>query len=427
MTGPVANTIRLALVPAGKAALAAIGFGISIHIGRVLGAEGFGIYAAATATMVVFAGIIQHVADVAYLRALEDDRPMPEAVAIRANMVLRAMGVAVSLMVMAIGYGLCRVTGIAMPFSGLILAVIGVGVAATVVLSGAQIVHQARTHYKSYLALDFALYGLRATGLLVLTLAGKMASFPVLCLHALAPALAVLFSPVRQPGRATAADVRRGMTRMLHLGGWIGLAFAFSILTSKLDLLMLAFLSTAREAGLYAAAINLAILAEFAGSFLLVVFYPNILRWHREGHLRSLLLRFMGVAVPVAALCAMGAVGNATLLLTAAYGPDFADAAPIFAVLAPLCLFMMTVQPLAAPFINLSAPRTLCAIEGAGLAVAVVALAILVPRHGALGAAWALLVVRGSVGATILLWAYANARPETPYPPVQSFFTDEQT
>ncbi len=419
--------LKVALVPVGKAALAAVGFGISVYVGRTLGSEAFGIYAAATTMVVVFAGIIQHVADAAYLRAIDQMDDAQEHVAIRANIALRALGVAGSVGLILIGYAIAKWGDFTLPFSGLMIAMICIGVAATVLMSVPQIIHQSRQHFGRYLVLDVAMYALRVGGLLALTVAGKFTALLAFVVHAAAPALSIFGSPARMGPAATSAQIRAAMRHMARLGGWIGLAFVFSIVTGKLDLLMLAFLGSAKDAGLYAAAINLAIIAEFAGAFLLVVYYPNILRWYREGTLRRVLLQFLSVAVPL--VCVTGWVGvmYAQPIMETVFGAEYQASGAIFAVLLPLTLFMLTVQPVAAPFINLRAPHILCVIEGIGLIAIVTALMIFVPSHGAMGAAWSMLFVRGSVGLAILGWALMSAHAPQATSATSDLKTEAQT
>ncbi|MEO9895713.1 MAG: hypothetical protein ABJD13_03150 [Paracoccaceae bacterium] len=405
--------LKVALVPVGKAALAAVGFGISVYVGRTLGSEAFGVYAAGTTMVVVFAGIIQHVADAAYLRAIDLMDADQEHVAIRANIALRVLGVVGSIGLILLGYAVAQSGGFELPFSGLMIAMICAGVAATVLMSIPQIIHQSRQHYGRYLVLDMAMYGLRVSGLVALTLAGKFTTLLAFVVQAAAPALSIFGSPARLGPAATRAQIRAAMGHMVRLGGWIGLAFVFSIVTGKLDLLMLAFLGSTKDAGLYAAAINLAIIAEFAGAFLLVVYYPNILRWYREGTLRRVLLQFLAAAVPLACVIGWVGVSNAQPIMETVFGTEFSASGPIFAVLLPLTLFMLTVQPVAAPFINLRAPHILCIIEGVGLIAIIAALLIFIPSHGAMGAAWSMFAIRGSVGLAILGWALFSARPDT--------------
>lgn len=404
--------LRTAMVPVLKAGLAAVGFGLSLYVARSLGSAAFGIYAAATTTVVVFAGIIQHVADAVYLRAVDGLPEGEEGGVIRANGLLRLIGAAASILLILLGLGTAALLGRTGPFTPTMVALICVGVAATVAMSIPQIVHQSRQHFRRYLTIDIAMYGLRVVGLAGLTLANGLTLMFAFALHVLAPAVAIFGSPARIGPSMPPPRIRVEMVRMIRLARWIGAAFVFSILTSKLDLLMLAFLVPPSETGLYAAALNLAIVAEFAGAFLLVVYYPRILEWYRLGRLRAVLMQFLLVAVPLAVAAAWLGVLYAEPIILTIFGPAFAGSAPLFAVLLPCALFMMVVQPVAAPFINLRAPHVLCAVEAIGLAVAVVGIAFAVSRFGAVGAAWAIVIVRSAVGAFILLWALVRARPD---------------
>ena len=406
----------MAAVPLGKAALAATGLAISAFIGRALGSEAFGLYAAATTTVTIFAGIVQHVADAAHLRALDDPAGAGEATIVHAGAALRAIGALVSILLVLGAALAASALGLEVPFSGGMIAAICLGIAATILMSAAQIVHQSRRHFLSYLGLDAAMYGLRVAGLAVLGTVGSLTATLAILVHAAAPAFAALIGRPHVRGRAGWDETRDAMRRMLRLGGWIGLAFVFSILMSKVDLLLLVFYAPSSEAGLYAAAVNLAIVAEFAGAFLLVVSYPRVLGWYREGHLRRILGLFLLAGAPFAAL--VGWIGTvwSVPIVTLVYGASFAAAGPIFALLLPATLLMMLVQPIAAPFINLRAPRTLCAIEAAALVSTVILLLAAIPDHGAIGAAFVVLGMRLAVGLIILSWAWINATPAEPAP-----------
>jgi len=225
------DVLKIAMVPVSKAGLAAVGFGISVYVGRTLGSEAFGIYASATTLVVVFAGIIQHVADAAYLRIKDEMDPSAENIAIRANIALRGLGAVGSILLILAGVGLATLAGLKVPFSGPMIGLICAGVAATVLMSVPQIIHQSRQHYRHYLTLDAAMYGLRVSGMAALTLANSFTTTLAFAAQALAPALSIFASPARIGPPAARADIRASMTsgwmdwlglRVLHLNEQAG-------------------------------------------------------------------------------------------------------------------------------------------------------------------------------------------------------------
>ncbi len=414
------SVVAKALVPIGKAVLAGIGFAINVFLSRHLGAETFGTYATVTAIVIVFAGIVQHVADVALLRLYHDTPPGDQAALFTADFWLRVSGAAFSVFLLVLTVAAIAAAGFKVPLQTAMTILACAAIAGTVIFSAAQIRYQATQRFSQYLRLDIILNFSRIAMLASAYLAGGLTALVALSIYAVSLFVsAAAVWPKGALARMTpdfSADTIAG--RLLRGGSWIGLAFVFSILTGKLDILMLSFLGTSTQTGIYAAAINLALLAEFGGSFLLVVFYPNIMTFYRQRRLRHALLVFFAVMAPLAIAAGLLAHRWADPIFAFVFGAEYVQSADIFRILFPGTLFMALVHPIAAAFINMKAPRTLCLMEGAVLLGTSIAYPLLIGAAGANGAAIVSLAARLAAGSLILVWVFLNTEPKAEDDPV---------
>lgn len=95
------------------------------------------------------------------------------------------------------------------------------------------------------------------------------------------------------------------------------------------------------------------------------------------------------------AITVLGAIGLALLgpwVLSLLYGQEFLDAVPIFRLLLFVAVLNGTDQVLAQGFMASDRPGTVTLLQGAGIALSVPLLLVLVPRYGLEGAGLALLI-----------------------------------
>lgn len=406
------------LVPVGKAGFAALGLAITVLLSRHLGVEGYGHYATAVAAITLFAGLVQHAVDASLLRLLPERgaEDAGRAALFDAALALRLAGIGISVVVLAGAVAALGALG-AEPVPAAMLPFMLVGVAATVLLADVQMYFQSRLRFLDYLRLDLVLNALRVASLGALLALGWLDLGAALAVYAGTLVLAVASGLPGTEGRRAAlagwrarmrqaADAARAMWRS---GRAIGFAYAMSLLQSKLDLLVLGALGDPGATGLYAAALALAMLVEFAASFVLVVTYPRILPLAEAGKLRQMLMRYLAVALPAAAAITAVGIVYALPLVRLAFGEAFVEGAAVFAILIAGSAFMLAVQPIAAPFLTMRAPRLLVRIEILALVASAAGYIVAVPAFGAMGAAAVTTASRIGVGTVILAWAWRNA------------------
>lgn len=141
---------------------------------------------------------------------------------------------------------------------------------------------------------------------------------------------------------------------------------------------------------------------------------PGLSRAAPGTALRAVLLRGVALAaLAAAALAAFGLVLGGPLL-TLLFGPEYAEAAPIWRVLV-LALCALTVNaPLTVALVATREERAFAACALFAAAVNVLLNFALVPRLGALGAAWATVATELSLGfscALALTRPLANPAP----------------
>ena len=412
-TGP--GLLGTLAVSGGKALLAALGFAIAVFLSRHLGPEAYGRYAAAIALVTLFAGLVQHAVDAAVLRLLPSragDGP-GEARLFNAALALRMAGALAAVALLETGAALLRAAGLVPPVGPGAMALAGAAVAATILFSEVQLFFQAGLRFGIYLLLDVVLNLARVAALGVLAVLAALDLETALAVYGGSLLLAAMagfaWGRAAALARGGAAGLRAEVVGLVHAGARIGLAYALSLIQARLDLLLLPMLAGATAAGIYAAALNLALVVEFAGSFLLVVFYPRILPLAEAGQLRRVLLVFLAVAAPAAAMIGLVGAIWAGPLIAMVYGAEFAAAAPVFAVLLPAAACMLAVHPIAAPFLTLRNPRLLVRLEAIALAMTAAGLLVAIPGFGAIGAAAVTAAARVAVGGVILSWALRNA------------------
>lgn len=412
---PRGTALGLAAVPAGKALGAVLSFVATILLSRTLGAEGFGAYATAIALILLAGGVVVHPLDAATLRLVP---ALPAAALARAQEYLRA------------GFRL-RLTGgtlmalalvAALPFGGAAFGVvlplghdwllIG-GVLAMVLSGGLSVSLQATHRFRDYVEVDLAANSLRLATLLALAAAGALDERLALTAW-VGVSLTVFLAGLRllPPTSFGAAPVARGTyAEILGYSRWIGLSTVLQLFVAKLDLVMTNAMAGGDAAGIYAAALNLAGVPELFASFLLAVTYPKVMPLKAAGTYRTLLLRFLAIAVPVAVAGALAAQAFAQPLVLSLYGPQYQGSVDVFRVLIAGTAVSFVVLPLAAPYLTLNLPRHLLAIEVVSLLAMVGGSWLLIPLWGPLGAATVAAAVRIGQGALVLAVVFRATRP----------------
>lgn len=169
-----------------------------------------------------------------------------------------------------------------------------------------------------------------------------------------------------------------------------GAAIAANLLLLQTDVLLLAALAGAADAGAYHAAFRVVVLAEMLPQVLSALLVPRAYRLGTEPSPEALGRLYRTQALLLGGLATLGALALAThggTLGSAVLGARFGAGAAILPLLAPLLLLRYLAGPLGDALTSLGHQRTLASAVWAALAVAVAANALLIPALGVPGAA----------------------------------------
>lgn len=171
-------------------------------------------------------------------------------------------------------------------------------------------------------------------------------------------------------------------------------ANAFLILLYTVDTILLGSLQQVAEAGKYAVASRVAILVLFVMNAIQFLGGPMLAEAYASGE-RDVLRRVIRIlnlfasvaAIPIAFLVWLGAPW-----ILGIFGPGFSPASPALRVLLLMQVFNVLTGPVGVILSMTGRQRELAALLGAAFAIHLLLCLILIPQHGALGAAWSAFV-----------------------------------
>ncbi|HVI31070.1 oligosaccharide flippase family protein [Phenylobacterium sp.] len=388
-----------------------INFLTGVITARVLGAEGRGVYAAATAwAMLLGSASTVGLADAVLIRI----RQRPEASrAIALCGLVAALAVATALSLLAFAsmpllLGRRAEASLDLARASLVLAHVGaVGV----------IVRQVYAGQGRYLAANLSAFlptALHAAVLLGVLAMGRLevatAVASVLAGSALAVGL-VLPSLLRQL-QGPLSELRRAARDLMDFARRAVFADLFALCATWTDRLLLIFLLGPAQLGAYVVAASLAqrITAFTPRTSLLLSAMSG------EGPAEAAQLHHLALRVTIASCLPVLAVLFLvdTLLITSVYGAEFASAVLVFRILVVdrvLARFAAIASQL---YLALGRPGLNSCFRGAELGVMVAVMIILTPDHGAAGAACGLLA--GTGVRLALAWGGLVTQLRLPFP-----------
>lgn len=176
-----------------------------------------------------------------------------------------------------------------------------------------------------------------------------------------------------------------------HFSTPIFVSSVLAVLVSQIALISTGLLSTSTEAGLYAAAERFSLAAALIGQAVYLAVASRFAALHASGeteHLRTL-IRKVTRSVSGATLLVCLGLGLAAGPLLALYGNSFAGAIPVLQVLLISVLCNACAGPTGQVLLMTKHEGDHLTAMLASLVVQAVLIVALVPEHGVLGAAWA--------------------------------------
>lgn len=202
------------------------------------------------------------------------------------------------------------------------------------------------------------------------------------------------YGPWQSAGAAPAStEIAR---RMFHYGFRVQVGNWSNAASVRLDQLLLSVFAPASSLGLYVVAVTYSNVLQTIPSSAAMVMLPQIVRQHEAGTAGACAERWYRRALWTTVLGAVVLAATAVVLLPALFGSAFVDAVPIVMVLVPATIILGMNQLLSTAFRGVGRPEIGSASELIGVVVTLVALGVLLPRYGALGAATASLAAYAS-------------------------------
>lgn len=181
---------------------------------------------------------------------------------------------------------------------------------------------------------------------------------------------------------------------------WYLATIGLGAVIGRLDVIAMGWTGMTIQLGLFSAGQVIASIPELLGSYLAVFITPLLVAAMRDGTLRNLHDRLqpllLAVAVTGLVLARLIWPPIATLLLP----PDYAISGTIVLILLPGTLAAMATIPLALPMVMIKRRHALVVFDALLFPIVVAAYLLVVPEHGATGAAWV------SCATTLLRSAY---------------------
>jgi O-antigen/teichoic acid export membrane protein len=415
--------LELALVATPKFLTGFLNVALNAALLRYLGPAEYGVFALCTAGIILFDSIFGAAADNSMFKLVQAERHLgpghtlaiERAALLVKGLLWMAAALALALAAREISRRWFHQEG------RTALVAILLAAAGAVLVFRSLLAHwQIRERFAGYGAIDtvHSVFKFGGTALFVIVV-GAPSTEPIIGIFALAPLLVVAGAALT--GGFPLFHVHPSMPvvrRVARVSLWFVLTFGLSVVLSRLDLFVLAELSSIEAVGIYSGGQVFALIPELVGSLLSVVFVPRIYAYWQAGRLQRL-----GTIVAVGGIVA-GIVATATAWLTRdwlahLFPASFAPSLEIFLILLPGYMAGMIAFPLAIPFLMFSRPRAILMLDLVTLPLMLGLFAWLISQHGAVGAAWAATMTRFcKVGIMHgLAW---RALRRTPRPPADA-------
>jgi O-antigen/teichoic acid export membrane protein len=268
---------------------------------------------------------------------------------------------------------------------------------------------QAFRAYARYALGDIVRFGTILIGVTALAMTGRLDLTAAMAINVSAPFVAfagnVTFGSLH--GLRLWGDPFVLLPRIWDLSKWVWLSNVCSMFFSRLEIYFLMTFTSAAEVGIYSAAFKLCgpiLLLEAATR---AVLFPEVSRRAGSRDLASFVRRSLA---PLTALgVAVWVLGFATApLIPAVLGQRYAAAAPIFVILLTARVALVPLVPLTLLFFATDRTRAGALAAVTQLTILVAGGLILIPSHGALGAAWTQNLVTAGAVAYMAIFAWSS-------------------
>jgi glycosyltransferase involved in cell wall biosynthesis/O-antigen/teichoic acid export membrane protein/O-antigen ligase len=202
------------------------------------------------------------------------------------------------------------------------------------------------------------------------------------------------------------------MGRMLSASLLLGLALVLNVLYYRIDVPLLALLTDSTQVAIYASAYRILDVVTLLPVAAAGVALPLMAAARKANvrHLAEFTRQYLELALAAGLLIAVALTIFRQPLLTFLYGGYYDASAPTLLVLAWVAAATLVTNVFTPLAVALNRQRTLLAVTALGLAVNLAANVALIPRYGAVAAAYATLVTEVAVTVPLIVVAVRSVR-----------------
>jgi len=213
--------------------------------------------------------------------------------------------------------------------------------------------------------------------------------------------------------RAT-GDEMKVLRYLVFVGKWMLVSGLAWLLLGNADVFFLMHYASSTATGLYGASMTLALGMAFLKNAFSLVLLPHVSTLKNAGQLKSYVKQVLHLGLPGAGLFLMVIVISLPWVIPALYGSSYAAAVPVARVLFTAFTVDVIALPLAITFFALEEPRFIAFQDLVRLFMGLGGYVLLIPAHGAIGAAWAVMVSNMAAAAfTVVGLRVVLGRPNT--------------
>ncbi|MFO0775082.1 MAG: oligosaccharide flippase family protein [Nitrospiraceae bacterium] len=269
-----------------------------------------------------------------------------------------------------------------------------IGSLGATLLSFALAVWQARQEFVPYGLLAAAVNTLRVASAILLAAVGAFSLNAVMGLHVFFYYLCAGIALWLLWPKLAGLRITRGLLKdLMHFGKWPAIASLCFVLQSNLAVPALTYSVNPGEAGLYAAGASLLLLIDFITVSLLTTLLPRVSQLQTQEQWRAYVKRFS----PLFLLMAIGLLPFIFIvrpLIEWLFGPAYSGTVPVLQVLFFGGLGTLLTHPLYPVLYAMNRPQLFSLTQVCALLGWLLAAWWLIPRYGAVGAAWTTLLAR---------------------------------
>jgi O-antigen/teichoic acid export membrane protein len=191
----------------------------------------------------------------------------------------------------------------------------------------------------------------------------------------------------------------------------LALLTLFNVISQYMGILMLGWMRSAEEVGLYKAAYQTASVIPFAMMAVNLVISPSMSQLHTLGdrpRLRRLVILATGMSLAFAVPFVVMFTGGGSWFLEQVFGVEFVPAAPPLVILTVASLVQITCGSLWQLLLMVGYEKSVALITAIGTGMHLIASAVFIPRWGPQGAAAAMIAYFAPISVLTFLLVYVR-------------------